>query len=63
MIEQEAEPTVEQVKEKLNETLTWLKEFHEWGLGDTESNPHNEEGETIVFSGSFPPPPPPPELL
>jgi hypothetical protein len=63
MMEPGAEPTVEQVKEKLNETLTWLREFHAWGLGETGYNHDNEQGETIMFSGSFPPPDPPPGLL
>lgn len=75
MIEPGTEPTVEQVKEKLNETLTWLREFHEWGLGereayqsnaddeDNQDDKDNQQGGIILFSGTFPPPPPPPNLL
>jgi hypothetical protein len=61
MNEPKTDPTLEEVTEKLNETLAWLKDFYDWGLKEGESD---EDGnDRIAFGGGFPPPPPPPNLL
>ncbi len=53
--------TVDEVREKLNETLVWLGEFREAILQHCDCGP--DGGEKIIYRVGWPPPPPPAGLL
>jgi hypothetical protein len=61
MLQPESPHTLDDVRNKLNETLEWLAAFRQSVVDHCDCGP--KEGEKIMLRGGWPPDPPPDGLL